>query len=226
MRPIRVYVGLNSAETVEARAAAGARRADPGRRLRPLGARRHGADRHRLDGPGGDGHARISARRRHRDRRGAVFLPDQLDLAAGRAGLRRPRPAGRCSAPSTGTGPALPRDARPRLYLYGLSLGAYGSEQSVAAARGARRPVQRRGLERPAVLEPDLARGDRERNPGTPEWLPRFGDGSLVRFTNQENHLDIPGAALGADADRLPAVRQRPDHLLQPRARSGASPTG
>ena len=48
---------------------AGARRDDPRRRLRPLGARRHRPDRHRLDGPGGDGHARVSARRRHRDRR-------------------------------------------------------------------------------------------------------------------------------------------------------------
>ena len=36
-----------------------------------------------------------------------------------------------------------------------------------------------------------------ERQPGSPAWLPRFGDGSFVRFTNQENALDIPGAKWG-----------------------------
>lgn len=36
-----------------------------------------------------------------------------------------------------------------------------------------------------------------EREPGLPAWLPRFRDGSLVRFTNQRNPLDIAGAEWG-----------------------------
>ena len=37
----------------------------------------------------------------------------------------------------------------------------------------------------------------RARNPGTPAWLPRFRDGSYVRFTSQTNALAIPGALWG-----------------------------
>jgi uncharacterized membrane protein len=35
------------------------------------------------------------------------------------------------------------------------------------------------------------------RNEGSPFWLPRFRDGSYVRFTSQKNALDIPGAQWG-----------------------------
>ena len=38
----------------------------------------------------------------------------------------------------------------------------------------------------------------RRRAPGTPSWLPRFGNGSVVRFTAQKNALDLPGAQWGA----------------------------
>lgn len=36
-----------------------------------------------------------------------------------------------------------------------------------------------------------------EREAGSPAWLPRFRDGSIVRFTNQEDNLDLPGADWG-----------------------------
>jgi uncharacterized membrane protein len=35
------------------------------------------------------------------------------------------------------------------------------------------------------------------RNEGSPFWLPRFRDGSYVRFTSQQNALAIPGAHWG-----------------------------
>jgi uncharacterized membrane protein len=35
------------------------------------------------------------------------------------------------------------------------------------------------------------------RNEGSPFWLPRFRDGSYVRFTSQQNALAIPGAYWG-----------------------------
>ena len=49
----------------------------------------------------------------------------------------------------------------------------------------------------PPFSTPEWRAATDQRNPGTPEWLPRFGDGSVIRFTNQENALDIPGAAWG-----------------------------
>ena len=124
VRPLRVYVGLNSADDRRGPRRARARRDDPRRRLRPRGARRHGADRHRLDGPGGDGHARVSARRRHRDRRRcsipictswiSLLVEPGFGTETGRALFH--------AVYRHWT--ALPRDARPRLYLHGLSASA------------------------------------------------------------------------------------------------------
>ena len=92
---------------------------------------------------------------------------------------------------------ALPRDHRPRLYLYGLSLGAYGSEQSFGLYEVLGDPFNGALWTGSPYSTPQWRRVTDERNPGSPEWLPRFGDGSLIRFTNQENHLDIPGAVWG-----------------------------
>ena len=58
-------------------------------------------------------------------------------------------------------------------------------------------PVQGALWSGPPFSSPIWSAATRARNPGTPEWLPDYGDGSLVRFTNQENHLDIPGATWG-----------------------------
>ena len=92
---------------------------------------------------------------------------------------------------------ALPRDARPRLYLYGLSLGAISSEQSVRLHEVLADPIQGALWVGPPFPSPGWRSATDEREPGSPAWLPRFGDGSFVRFTNQENALDIPGAHWG-----------------------------
>jgi len=91
----------------------------------------------------------------------------------------------------------LPRDARPRLYLHGLSLGAFGSQQSARLHEIIADPVQGAVWSGPPFSSPIWSAATRARNPGTPEWLPEYGDGSILRFTNQEDHLDIPGAAWG-----------------------------
>ena len=91
----------------------------------------------------------------------------------------------------------LPKETRPRLYLYGLSLGALSSELSTQLFEVLGDPFQGALW----VGPPFRSRGWRSitdnRNPGSPEWLPRFRDGSFVRFTSQENALDIPGAEWG-----------------------------
>jgi uncharacterized membrane protein len=91
----------------------------------------------------------------------------------------------------------LPRDARPKLYLYGLSLGAYSSEQSVRLHEIVADPIQGALWTGPPFPSPVWRAATRDRNPDSPEWLPRFGNGSILRFTNQENALDIPGAEWG-----------------------------
>jgi uncharacterized membrane protein len=91
----------------------------------------------------------------------------------------------------------LPRDARPRLYLYGLSLGAISSEQSVRLHEMIGDPIQGAVWAGPPFSSPGWRSASDEREPGSPAWLPRFGDGSILRFTNQQNALDIPGATWG-----------------------------
>lgn len=91
----------------------------------------------------------------------------------------------------------LPKDARPRLYVHGLSLGAYGSQQSVRLHEVIADPIQGAVWSGPPFSSPVWGAVTRNRNPGTPEWLPNYGDGSIVRFTNQENHLDDATAPWG-----------------------------
>jgi uncharacterized membrane protein len=91
----------------------------------------------------------------------------------------------------------LPRDARPELNLYGLSLGAFSSEQSVRLDEMLADPIQGAVWAGPPFPSPCHRSATDERNPGSPAWLPRYGDGSFMRFTNQVNALDIPGAVWG-----------------------------
>jgi uncharacterized membrane protein len=91
----------------------------------------------------------------------------------------------------------LPRETRPRLYLHGLSLGSYGSEQSMDLYFVLGDLIHGAVWSGPPFRSPDWASFTRNRNPGSPVWLPKFGNGSLVRFTNQDNALNIPGASWG-----------------------------
>lgn len=91
----------------------------------------------------------------------------------------------------------LPRDSRPRLYLYGLSLGALSGENSNELFEVLGDPYQGALWSGPPFPSRIWNAVTQDRNPGTPSWLPVFRDGSYIRFTAQKNALDIPGAAWG-----------------------------
>ncbi|MFU0504045.1 alpha/beta hydrolase [Pseudaminobacter sp. NGMCC 1.201702] len=91
----------------------------------------------------------------------------------------------------------LPEDKRPKLYLYGLSLGALSSELSNELFEVLGDPYQGALWSGPPFASRIWRSVTNDRNPGTPEWLPQFRDGSYVRFTAQRNALDIPGAHWG-----------------------------
>jgi len=91
----------------------------------------------------------------------------------------------------------LPADQRPRLYLHGLSLGSSGSEQSMNINMLLGDLIQGAVWSGPSFTNPQWNAFVKRRNPDSPSWLPKYGDGSLVRFTNQNNKLDIPGAKWG-----------------------------
>lgn len=79
----------------------------------------------------------------------------------------------------------LPKESRPKLYLHGLSLGAMNSEKSAELFETIGDPIAG-ALWSGAPFESRIWRAvTASRNPGSPAWLPEFGDGRFVRFMNQ-----------------------------------------
>lgn len=76
----------------------------------------------------------------------------------------------------------LPREARPRLYLHGLSLGSYNSDLSHDLHQVVSDPYHGALWSGPPFNSPTWSEATRNRNPGTPAWLPAFRDGSVIRF--------------------------------------------
>ncbi|MBW0366457.1 alpha/beta hydrolase [Ensifer adhaerens] len=91
----------------------------------------------------------------------------------------------------------LPKDRRPKLYLYGLSLGSMNSQGSVDPFDIISDPFQGALWVGSPFPTKTWLQITRNRNPGSPEWRPLYRDGSVIRFTNQENALNIPGATWG-----------------------------
>lgn len=91
----------------------------------------------------------------------------------------------------------LPRERRPRLYLHGMSLGVLHSERSVDIYDVLADPFHGALWSGPPFRAATWRGITALREPGSPAWLPRFRDGSVVRFTSQRNALDLPGASWG-----------------------------
>lgn len=91
----------------------------------------------------------------------------------------------------------LPRDTRPKLYLHGLSLGAFNSDISADLFEVVGDPFQGALWSGPPFLSKTWGSVTRDRSPDSPVWLPRFRDGSVIRFTAQKDALAIPGATWG-----------------------------
>lgn len=91
----------------------------------------------------------------------------------------------------------LPRDKRPKLYLHGLSLGALNSQLSLDIYNVIGDPVNGALWSGPPFRSARWKAATTARTPGTPEWLPRFRDGSVIRFANQEHAPDQFAAPWG-----------------------------
>ncbi len=91
----------------------------------------------------------------------------------------------------------LPRDDRPRLYLHGLSLGALASQNSTTVYDVLADPFDGALWAGPPFSSPIWSRMTESRVPGSPAWLPRFGNSSAVRFMNQTGAMGWEGLAWG-----------------------------
>ncbi len=81
---------------------------------------------------------------------------------------------------------SLPKDQRPRLYQHGLSLGAMNSERSAEIFTLIGDPIAGALWSGPPFESRIWRSVTDRRNAGTPQWLPQFRDGSIVRFLNQQ----------------------------------------
>lgn len=84
----------------------------------------------------------------------------------------------------------LPKDARPRLFLAGLSLGSLNSDLSFDLFDIIDDPFDGALWIGPPFSARTWYRATTERDAGSPAWLPSFRGGSVVRFINQDQGLD------------------------------------
>lgn len=192
MEPIRVYVGLRSAETVEARA-----------QLVLHELIRTGAfDREVLvvastTGTGFLEPNAMTALEYVHNGDVAVagaqysYLPSWISLLADQDEVKE------TSQTVFGTIHAyvskLPEDERPEIYLYGLSLGAYGVEAILTSINIVNEPIDGALMVGPPFVNELWNELVENRDPGSSPATPVYQGGRTVRFTNGEKALDLPG---------------------------------
>ncbi|MER5866429.1 alpha/beta-hydrolase family protein [Kitasatospora sp. NPDC002040] len=132
----------------------------------------------------------------------------------------------------------LPADRRPKLLVAGESLGSYATERAypsgVGGLAGGTDGALLVGPTPDNPIRHDVTDG---RDPGSPVWRPVYQDGRTVRFAQTPADLDLPGGAwtqpriayLQNGSDPVtwwePALLwRRPEWLEQPRA-ADVSPT-
>ncbi|THD82441.1 hypothetical protein E7811_15475 [Aliigemmobacter aestuarii] len=91
----------------------------------------------------------------------------------------------------------LPEGNRPRLYVHGLSLGAWSSMHATNLFRLLDDPIDGAFWAGPPFPSAFWNYVQNQRNPGTPWVLPGIGDGSLVRYASHTADASVAGADWG-----------------------------
>ncbi len=86
----------------------------------------------------------------------------------------------------------LPESARPDIYLFGLSLGSFGVESILTSINIVNEPINGALLTGPPFVSDLWNELTDTRDAGSPAWQPISQDGRTVRFTALENALDKP----------------------------------
>jgi len=93
---------------------------------------------------------------------------------------------------------SLPADSRPRLFLQGLSLGSLNSDLSFDFYDIIDDPFDGALWVGPPFRHETWRRVTAQRKPDSPYWLPQFRGGSVVRFMNQWEGLEQAPAEWGS----------------------------
>lgn len=120
------------------------------------------------------------------------YLPSWLSLLADKQAVRETSRA--VFDTVHGYWATLPERSRPKLYLYGLSLGSYGVGSVLNSVSIVNEPVDGALMSGPPFVN-ELHRTIVEnRDPGTAPWLPTYREGRTVRFTAEQSGFDrTPG---------------------------------
>lgn len=182
--PIRVYVGLNSAETAQERAKLA---------LAEL-KRAGGFDRKLLivvtpTGTGWVDPAAMNSVEYLHDGDVSGIAVQYSYLSSPLSLLAQPEYGGETALALFreiyGYWSTLPAASRPRFYLHGLSLGALNSETPLNMFGMIGDPIDGALWSGPPFASTIWRTVTQGRNAGTPQWLPQYQDGSVVRFMNQ-----------------------------------------
>lgn len=91
----------------------------------------------------------------------------------------------------------LPEDERPEIYLYGLSLGSYGVESILSSINIINEPIDGALMVGPPFMSRLWNELVANRDANTSPVTPIYQGGRTVRFTNDDNALDIPDELWG-----------------------------
>ena len=107
----------------------------------------------------------------------------------------------------------LPEGSRPELYLFGLSLGSFGQEAVLGDVNMLNAPVDGALLAGPPFLNPLHTELTDNRDPGSPAWNPWYGEGRTVRFTAKDDLLKRDEGLWGPDT-RLAYLQHGSDGVV------------
>jgi uncharacterized membrane protein len=91
----------------------------------------------------------------------------------------------------------LPEGDRPKFYVYGLSLGSFGVESILTSVDILNAPIDGAVMVGPPFVNPLHSQIVADRDPGSSPPTPIYQRGRTVRFTNELNALDLPTGEWG-----------------------------
>lgn len=196
VEPIRAYAGLHSADGIQATAALAARE------LQRMG----GLDRAVIavattTGTGWINEAEASALEYMYNGDTAIvsmqysFLPSWLSFLVDQENARQ---AGQALFEAIDAlVRELPEDRRPKLVVFGESLGSFGGEAPFLALNNLIARTDGALFSGPTFKNTIWTTLTRERDAGSPEWLPIYDNGENVRFSAEAQNLDRPDKPWG-----------------------------
>ncbi len=104
----------------------------------------------------------------------------------------------------------LPPQKRPKLYVFGLSLGALNADLAMSFYDVVQAPLDGVYWVGPPFAHQSWRNITRDRRPGSPAWLPRFRKGEIVRFLNQ---YDMPDEGAPWGPMRIVALQYASDPI-------------